>query len=89
MTKTKLSEIIVKGLLYSLLIVFLVLLMSSPFLFLKNEIDKQRASKYHIIDISGRDYYCDSYINNNGIIMLTDYEGKKVIIYKVKTIIEN
>lgn len=68
---------------------FIVALMVLPFYVLKKEVDRQGAVKYHIIDISGHDYYCDSYTNHNDVIKFTDYDGKIVTIYKIKTIIQN
>lgn len=89
MSEKKLSNIIVEGLLYGLGIIFIVSLFISPLIILKQELDKQRAVKYRIIDISGHDYYCDDYTNNNDVIEFTDYDGKFIRIYKVKTIIKN
>ena len=89
MSEKKLSNIIVEGLLYGLGICFIVALIVLPLYELKKEVDKQNAVKYHIIDISGHDYYCDDYTNNNNVIEFTDYEGRFIKIYKIKTIIKN
>jgi hypothetical protein len=89
MLEKRLSNLIVEGLLYGLGIMFIISLFILPLIMIKQEVDKQNAVKYHIIDISGRDYYCDDYTNNNNVIEFTDYEGKFITIYKVKTIIKN
>lgn len=83
------SKIVVEMIGAGLGICLLVALMVLPFYELKEEVDRQRAVKYHIIDISGHDYYCDDYTNNNNVIEFTDYEGRFIKIYKVKTIIKN
>lgn len=89
MSEKKLSNIIVEGLLYGLGIIFVISLFILPLIIVKKEVDKQNAVKYHIIDISGHDYYCDDYTTNNNVIEFTDYEGRFIKIYKVKTIIKN
>lgn len=89
MSEKRLSNTIVEGLLYVLGLIFIISLFISPLIIVKQEVDKQNAVKYRIIDISGHDYYCDDYTTNNNVIEFTDYEGKFIRIYKVKTIIKN
>ena len=89
MSERETSKIVVEMIGAGLGICFIAGLMVLPFYELKKEVDRQRAVKYHIIDISGRDYYCDDYTNNNNVIEFTDYDGKFITIYKVKTIIKN